>query len=303
MSRMMSAPSPRAAAATVLLLVMACAPHRPIVNPGPTDAFPFPVSSSTSQQVADGVWRRVIRSPTGPWTINVLDVDLDRCNFAEAVKGADSAAGRFKVTETLRALRAREPVVGGVNGDFFALSNGAPTNLLIVNGRMLTRPNKQPVLAFDSAGTPSIETFTLANGRLAPFFPRQAVGGRPRLLRDSAIVGEVDTEGQASFRERNPRTAAGIARDGKRLILVTVDGREYENAGMTLRELAQTMRGLGARDAINLDGGGSTTFVYADPDSSGRLRLANHPSDPEGERTVGDALAVVHACRANSGGH
>src|SRR5438067_1346447 len=180
-----------------LLLGAGCAAQQSHVEPPPNGVFPFAVSSTAAQHVTDGVWRRVIRSPTGPWTINVLYVDLDRCNSAEAVKGADSAAGRFKVTEMLAALRAREPVVGGVNADFFTLSNGAPTNLLIVNGRMLTPPNKQPVLAFDSAGAPHIETFTLANGRLAPFYPKNAVGGRPRLVRDSVIVGEVDTEGQA----------------------------------------------------------------------------------------------------------
>src|SRR6185437_1421703 len=115
-------------------------------------------------------------------------------------------------------------------------------------------------------------------------------------IRDSAIAGEVDTFGNASFRERNPRTAAGIARDGRRLILAVVDGREYQNAGMTLRETADLMRGLGARDAINLDGGGSTTMVVADP-ASHALRIVNHPSDKEGERSVGDALAIVHRCR------
>jgi exopolysaccharide biosynthesis protein len=291
----------RAVNAAVLCAAAACVTQQPRVEPPQFGALPFAVSSTAVQRVTDGVWRRVIRSPVGPWTINVLYVDLDRCNAAEAVKGADSAAGRFKVTEMLAALRTREPVVAGVNGDFFTLRNGAPTNLLVVNGRMLTPPNKQPVLAFDSAGTPHIETFTLADGRLAPFYPRNAVGGRPRLVRDSAIVGEVDTEGQASFRERNPRTAAGIARNGKRLFLVAVDGREYENAGMTLREMAQTMLGLGARDAINLDGGGSTTFVFADPDSAGKLRIGNHPSDKEGERTVGDALAIVHECQASGG--
>lgn len=279
------------------IVIAGCTANRAPVDAPPYGALGFPVTSTSVQLVADGVWRRVIRSTTGPWTINVLDVDLDRCNVAEAVKGADSAAGRFKVSAMLAALRTREPVVAGVNADFFTLANGSPTNLLIVNGRMLTPPNKQPVLAFDSAGVPHIATFTFARVGLAPFYPRNAVGGRPRLVRDSAIVGEVDTEGQASFRERNPRTAAGIARDGKRLILMTVDGREYENAGMTLRELAQTMLGLGARDAINLDGGGSTTLVYADPDSAGRLRIANHPSDPGGERTVGDALAIIHTCR------
>jgi exopolysaccharide biosynthesis protein len=66
---------------------------------------------------------------------------------------------------------------------------------------------------------------------------------------------------------------------------------------MSLRELANLMLALGARDAINLDGGGSSTLVYADPTSGGALRIANRPSDKEGERAVGDALAVVRRCR------
>lgn len=132
---------------------------------------------------------------------------------------------------------------------------------------------------------------------LRPFHPREALGGRPLLLRDSAIVAAVDREGGAAFATaRHPRTAVGIARDGRRLLLVTVDGRQPGySAGATLRELAGVMRGLGARDAINLDGGGSTTLVFAD--SSGALRVANRPSDPAGERPVGDALAIVRGCR------
>jgi exopolysaccharide biosynthesis protein len=56
------------------------------------------------------------------------------------------------------------------------------------------------------------------------------------------------------------------------------------------------MRDLGARDAINLDGGGSTTLVYAGTGQPGPLRIANRPSDPQGERTVGNALAIVRGC-------
>src|SRR3954464_2170819 len=83
-------------------------------HPPTLGALPFMVSSTSTQHVTDGVWREVIRSPTGPWTINALFVDLDRCNFVQAVKGSDSATGRFKVTDMLRALRARELVVAGV---------------------------------------------------------------------------------------------------------------------------------------------------------------------------------------------
>lgn len=283
-------------AAALSIVIGGCRSLGSAVAAPPLGVMPFPVASVRTQSVAPGVTRRVVRSPTGPWTINVLYVDLDRCNVAEAVKGADSAAGRYRTTALLAELATHEAVVGGVNGDFFKLADGSPTNLLVVNGRMLAPPNGKPVLAFDSAGVPEIATFALREGRLVPFHPKNAVGGRPVLVRDSALDAAVDTEGQAGFRERNPRTAAGIARGGRQLILVAVDGREYENAGMTLRELGDLMLGLGARDAINLDGGGSTTMVYADPDSAGRLRIANHPSDKGGERTVGDALAIVHAC-------
>jgi exopolysaccharide biosynthesis protein len=130
----------------------------------------------------------------------------------------------------------------------------------------------------------------------------EAVGGRPRLVRDSAIVSAVDTEGGPGFATgRHPRTAVGIARGGKRLLLVVVDGRQKPYSdGMTLRELATLMIGLGARDAINLDGGGSTTMVIA-AEAGGRkaesgLRIVNRPSDAAGERAVGNALAIVRGC-------
>jgi exopolysaccharide biosynthesis protein len=283
----------RLSTAVTVIAVAGCHALTPAPSLG---VLPFPVDQLTTQSVAPGVTRRIIRSTKGPWTINVLYADLNRCNTAEAVKGADSAIGRYKTTALLAALAMHERVVGGVNADFFNLKDGSPTNLLIVNGRMLTPPNGQPVLAFDSAGVPHILTFTLSDGRLAPFHPKNAVGGRTVLVRDSAIDASVDTTGQVGFRDRNPRTAAGIARAGRQLILVTVDGRDPQNAGMTLRELADLMLALGSRDALNLDGGGSTTFVYADPNSAGRLRIGNHPSDKGGERTVGDALAIVHAC-------
>jgi len=255
--------------------------------------LPFPADTIRAERIADGVVHRFIYSREGPWAINVLDVDLSRCNAIVAVKGADSAAGRIKTTAMLATLSGSRRVLGGVNADFFSLTTGVPTNLLVVDDRMLTPPSVQPVLAFDSAGAPSIERFSLSGADLRPFHPHEAVGGRPAIVRDSVILAAVDTFGQASFIARNPRTAAGIANRGHRVMLVAVDGRQAGySAGMSLRELATLMRALGARDAINLDGGGSTTLVVADP-RAGALRIANHPSDAGGERAVGDALAVV----------
>lgn len=272
---------------------------RPRFTPAPLPALPFVADTTHTEIVTRGVVRRYIHSPAGPWAINVLEVDLGGCLAAVAVKDADSAAGRIKTSTMLADLAKRVPVVAGVNADFFALATGTPVNLLVVDGRMFTPPVAQPALAFDSSGAPHIAAFRISGGSLAPFYPKEAVGGRPALLRDSVALGAVDTEGQASFNVgRNPRTAAGISRNGRRLILVVVDGRQMPYSdGMSLRELANLMLALGARDAINLDGGGSSTLVYADPDSGGTLRIANRPSDKEGERAVGDALAIVRRCR------
>jgi hypothetical protein len=82
----------------------------------------------------------------------------------------------------------------------------------------------------------------------------------------------------------SPRTAAWL--------LVTVDGRQPgHSAGATLRQTAELLRALGAVDALNLDGGGSTTMVVRGADDV--LRVANRPSDAAGERPVANALAVV----------
>jgi exopolysaccharide biosynthesis protein len=281
--------------AIVLSVAAACTPR---FTPGPLPALPFAADTTHTEIVVRGVVRRYVHSPVGPWAIHVLEIDLDRCTAAVALKDADSAAGRIKTSTMLSDLARRDRVVAGVNGDFFSLATGTPLNLLVVDGRMFTPPAAQPVLAFDSSGTPYIETFRLSWAGIAPFHPMEAVGGRPALVRDSAVLGAVDTEGQASFNVgRNPRTAVGIARNRRRLILVVVDGRQMPYSdGMSLRELANLMLALGAPDAINLDGGGSSTLVYADPSSNGALRIANRPSDKEGERAVGDALAIVRRC-------
>jgi exopolysaccharide biosynthesis protein len=85
--------------------------------------------------------------------------------------------------------------------------------------------------------------------------------------------------------KRNPRTLAGI--DAKRrTVLVTVDGRSADDLGLSVRESADVARSLGLVDAINLDGGGSTTMVV-------NGAVITHPSDPEGERPVGDAVLIT----------
>lgn len=131
---------------------------------------------------------------------------------------------------------------------------------------------------------------------LGPVMPVNAVGGFPLLVRDSAIVATVDTDGAVSFRGVNPRTAAGYADNGRRLLLVVIDGRQAGvSTGTTIRETAELLRDFGAREAVNLDGGGSTAMVVRDV-ATGATRLVNKPSDAVGERPVANALGLLGTC-------
>lgn len=82
---------------------------------------------------------------------------------------------------------------------------------------------------------------------------------------------------------RAPRTAVGISKTGQ-ILLVVVDGRQWNSIGLTLQELAEFMQSLGAQDAMNLDGGGSSELVL-------KGDIMNTPSDGR-ERPVASALAV-----------
>jgi hypothetical protein len=126
-----------------------------------------------------------------------------------------------------------------------------------------------------------------ARGDLPEAHVVEAVGGFPKLLRDGRDVLGEQTIWAPFGEQRHPRTAVGWSGDGRRLFLVVVDGRRppYSD-GMSLTELVWLFRRIGATDVINLDGGGSTALVIGN-------RLVNRPTDDEGERLVGNALALA----------
>ncbi|MER7161964.1 phosphodiester glycosidase family protein, partial [Streptomyces lydicus] len=112
---------------------------------------------------------------------------------------------------------------------------------------------------------------------------RFAVGGFP-IVRDAEPVAGLDTVAVAV------RTSAGIADGGRVLYLMALDGAHGEGqTGLTVRELADLMAELGAREAMDLDGGGSSTLV-TDDDGAG-IVVRNHPSGGA-ERPVANAIGV-----------
>jgi len=121
------------------------------------------------------------------------------------------------------------------------------------------------------------------------------VNGGPELVRDGRLMATPKADGMApadnpSFyygwvHKRNPRTIAGVDAQG-RTVLITADGRNVDSLGLGIGEAAAVAKSFGLRDAINLDGGGSTTMVANNT-------IVNTPSDATGERPVGDALVIT----------
>ena len=84
---------------------------------------------------------------------------------------------------------------------------------------------------------------------------------------------------------RHPRTCLALGK--KSIYLVTIDGRSKKADGMNLHELQDFLLKLGCVDAINLDGGGSTTMWIKN------RGIVNYPSDKKGERLVSNALLII----------
>ncbi|MCM3595096.1 phosphodiester glycosidase family protein [Metabacillus idriensis] len=122
------------------------------------------------------------------------------------------------------------------------------------------------------------------------------INGGPRLIRDKKIDIPSTAEGfhqpdNPEFfyqfgQRRHPRTAAGVKADGT-ILLVTIDGRKPGySVGANFKESAQLLKSLGAVNALNLDGGGSTTMTV-------NQKLVSTPSDTSGERPVGDGILLL----------
>ncbi|WDV46110.1 phosphodiester glycosidase family protein [Clostridiaceae bacterium M8S5] len=108
-----------------------------------------------------------------------------------------------------------------------------------------------------------------------------AVGGGSVLIKNGVAVKDY----AINMRGKQPRTSVGITKDGNELIIVTVDGRHTSFKGLTQAEITELMSELGSYNAINFDGGGSTTMVLSPLDKD-TTKLINYPSDGSQRRVI-----------------
>ncbi|MFE5333790.1 phosphodiester glycosidase family protein [Embleya sp. NPDC056575] len=114
-----------------------------------------------------------------------------------------------------------------------------------------------------------------------------AVGGYQVLVRDGVATESGENDGN----EPNARTAVGFSADGRRMYLVTIDGRQADSPGINLSNLAVLMRDMGAHNALNMDGGGSADMVARLPGQA-QSAVVSSPSDNGGERPVANGLGL-----------
>ncbi|MFC2946831.1 phosphodiester glycosidase family protein [Virgibacillus sediminis] len=118
-----------------------------------------------------------------------------------------------------------------------------------------------------------------------------AIGGNKVLVKDGQVPESLDDSTTA------PRTAVGFSEDGNTMFLTSVDGRQTDSRGMTYKEMGELMKEYGAFQALNLDGGGSSTMVARMPGYED-AEVVNNPSD-ESERAVPNGIGIF--AKAGSG--
>ncbi len=158
--------------------------------------------------------------------------------------------------------------------------------LLVSNGKLLCPSNGRPGLAITKDGKAELREFPKGAVDIAPY--QLVVCGFFTILRNGQILH------QDNPKDLHPRTVFGLDAEKRHLYILVVDGRQKDfSMGANMFELAQLMQSLGATDAINMDGGGSTTLVTWDQKADAPKMLNRTPGgNGTYQRTVGSAIAI-----------
>lgn len=217
----------------------------------------------------------------GPSTLTEMDgteIVLSRCKAGKLV-------GSFRYTECKNASLVKGSGNNKIPYDGFVISIGP--DFKDVNNVFKMKLDQLEQARDKGSQIRIKQPIFLDGGQFTIDQNIDLTNGVPQLIKNSKIdITWQEEKSSKSFVEtRHPRTAVAKLKDGK-FLMITVDGRSESSGGIGLQDLAEYLLSIGATDAMNLDGGGSTT-MFVDG------KVVNHPSDKEGERKVSDALVVT----------
>lgn len=250
--------------------------------------------------LGDGVvWRHYLFDNLfgGKQSVSYIEVDLNKAGVSVEFPYLATTRGR-----TSSMIPTQFPAaVAGCNGTYFETTGtgGHRTYLRVNNtvippgGELFSPWGYEGAIAMDVSDVVTIIQRPSGGWVNNTTHPDILACG-PLLIIDTAIPTDYFSTIGSHCTSRHPRTAVGKTADN-RLILLTVDGRTEMAEGMTCNELAQVMAQLHCTNALNLDGGGSTTLWGKDQPHSGVL---NYPSDNSafdhlGERSCSNAIAII----------
>ncbi|MBA3482908.1 MAG: phosphodiester glycosidase family protein, partial [Pirellulales bacterium] len=225
----------------------------------------------------------------------VVEIDLSAPGLSFLVTPSNGALPGDTTPQRTRAFAEQYDAQVAINGSYFGSAGSGQFDvqgLSVSNGDAYSQFELARLVALNVSMS-NVATIIQASGPGLSHQPASslynAVGGDARL-----VTNGVNTANSANT-AIHPRSAAGVTADQK-LILLTVDGRNPGHSeGLTITELADLLIRHGARNAINLDGGGSTTLVLDDPMTPlNDPQVINVPSDMQ-ERAVANNLAVFAA--------
>ncbi len=226
--------------------------------------------------------------------VSIIEIDKKLANGRFAFANDEG-----KITRTSKFAKDSAAVVA-CNGTFYNMSE--PYNCVCYfkkNGeeaykfteKMLQRDNGA-VLVSATGAISVVPADTVAPGNVLPQ-DWAAKFAEPSVMTSGPILmykGKDARLDDVSFNtNRHPRTAIAMTDD--KIYIVAVDGRSKESAnGVSLWELRAILRYIGVDDALNLDGGGSTTLYVAGEPGNG---IVNHPSDRDGERHIVNSILFI----------
>lgn len=237
---------------------------------------------------------------------HVMEVKVGRNSTASIAVGYGDdniktiASGRnWAMTETTLQAQSMQTrrgtnVVGAINAGGYDMSNGRPSGAFIMSGTQINPPTGT-TFWIDKDGNAHITDAQKCNAALAEGNVREAVAGFGDIFENGHARSGLDNSTRAS------RTAIGIKADGT-MVMFMVDGRQAPySVGMTMAEVAAAMEDLGCEQAVNLDGGGSSTFATqreGEPENSDKagLTLRCRPSDGY-ERKVSNTIMVLSTAK------
>lgn len=240
------------------------------------------------EQLSEGVMWKHVQIPDifdSRQYINVFEVDLSK-GYDFQIPYVES--GFLKTSEAAEDQNA----IIAWNGSYFNTTSGGSTVFLKSEGVVINQTvsgfntyRENGAFAIDESGKPLVIPKP-ASGWEAATAPTVLAGG-PLLIRQGEELEQLDV---AFNSNRHPRTAVGVTEDQK-LIVAVIDGRSAQSQGLSIPQLAALMKALGCHDAVNLDGGGSSTAWTAGEG------VVNFPSDNgqfdhQGERGVATVITL-----------